>query len=520
MFVDARSMPNGTEIEADVCVVGSGAAGLSLAHEFLDQSTKVCLIESGELEADDKTQDLYDGQIVGHPYHALDIARTRQFGGSTNCWGAYCRIFDQLDFEVRETIPHSGWPFGLQDLLPYYERAHKIANLGPVDYSFDFWNEQAKELSNPFDSPLIERAIIQLAYLKPDIVSDRVKSSQNLTAYLNANATEIETDEAGREVVRLHVKCLNDVGHSVKAKHYIIAAGGIENPRLLLLSNRHQKNGLGNDNDLVGRFFMDHYGVKPARFAPRDPLFRARNFPPATAAGDHRIRNALRIAESVRAEEGLLRSFFDLAPRLPQGESGYKSAKHVIRMLIRRKKLRNLGSHIANVFDDRDVLMGIALKKLGWDPKMRDRPGKPFYISVAVEPTPNPDSRVTLADETDRLGQRKSKLDWRIDPRDNFHVRRSVEILKTEAERLNLGAFTIVPEEKWFPIGHYHHIGTTRMDNDPNKGVVDANGRVHGVSNLFMAGSSVFPTAGSGTVTLMIVVLATRLADHVKGLMR
>ena len=227
----------------------------------------------------------------------------------------------------------------------------------------------------------------------------------------------------------------------------------------------------------------------------------------------------MRIAESVRAEEGLLRSFFDLARALPQGESGYKSAKHVIRMLIRRKKLRNLGSHIANVFDDRDVLFGIALKKLGWDPKMRDRPGRPFYISVAVEPTPNPDSRVTWPTR---------RTAWDSANQDSIGVSTLGTIITSNVPsrssrrkpKGSISALTIVPQDKWFPIGHYHHIGTTRMDNDPNKGVVDANSRVHGIDNLFMAGSSVFPTAGSGTVTLMIVVLATRLADHVKGLLR
>ena len=142
MLVDARTVPANKVIETDVCIVGAGAAGITLAREFIGKPFRVCLLESGGFDFEESTQDLYRGNNAG--FHVpLSVARLRYFGGSTNHWGSYCRPLDEIDFETRDWVPHSGWPFKKSELDPYYDRAQSICQLGPYRYDPQFWQTQA-----------------------------------------------------------------------------------------------------------------------------------------------------------------------------------------------------------------------------------------------------------------------------------------------------------------------------------------------------------------------------------------
>ena len=154
----------------------------------------------------------------------------------------------------------------------------------------------------------------------------------------------------------------------------------------------------------------------------------------------------------------------------------------------------------------------------GWS----DLPDKPkefgsFEVCHLVEQLPDPENRLTLAPEVDPLGRRKVKLDCRLREPDLAGFRRLVEIFGPEFRRAGLGRFEAFPPTNYTPSGSGHHCGTTRMDPDPRRGVVDIHGRVHGVSNLFVTGSSVFPTASYANPTLTIVALAIRLADQIRA---
>lgn len=162
MFIDARSIPQNQVIETEVCIVGAGAAGITLAREFIGQRFRVCLLESGGLRFDENIQSLYKGEIVGLPYTPLEAARVRYFGGTTNHWSGWCWPLDEIDFESRDWVPYSGWPFDKSHLNQFYQRAQPICQLGPYAYDASFWeNEHMRRL--PFKGENVVTKTFSLA---------------------------------------------------------------------------------------------------------------------------------------------------------------------------------------------------------------------------------------------------------------------------------------------------------------------------------------------------------------------
>jgi choline dehydrogenase-like flavoprotein len=148
---------------------------------------------------------------------------------------------------------------------------------------------------------------------------------------------------------------------------------------------------------------------------------------------------------------------------------------------------------------------------------------KTIRLQCRAEQYPEPDSRITLSDQLDALGLRKACIDWHLSELERKTARRMVETVGAEFERLNLGKLELSdwmrPEiedwRSWVKEGN-HHSGATRMADDPRQGVVDRNCRVHGIENLYISSSSVFPTTGTANPTFTIIALAIRLADHLK----
>jgi choline dehydrogenase-like flavoprotein len=291
MFTDARTIPAGTTLTADVCTVGAGAAGISIARELAHSPLDVCLLESGGLEYDLDTQQLYRGRSVGFPYFPLEIARLRFFGGTTNHWGGASRPLDDSDFEARDWVPHSGWPFRREALDPYYRRAHGVLELGPYAYDAGSWTTDERRPLR-FEGESLRSAVLQQSppTRLGQVYREELRRARNIRTCLNANLLEIETAPTGGPVTRLRVASLERNEFYVEARAYVLATGGIENPRLLLLSRRADPAGLGNEHDLVGRFCMDHpiaaWG-KPGTVAPyRFPLrFYAQRGRAALTAG-------------------------------------------------------------------------------------------------------------------------------------------------------------------------------------------------------------------------------------------
>jgi choline dehydrogenase-like flavoprotein len=551
MLIDARSLPADETIETEVCIVGTGPAGLTLARELAGQNFRVCLLESGGLDKPDSaTESLAEVETDGDFVQVTPDKRNRRFGGNSSYWGVNIAKnqlglrhvpFDEVDFEKRDWLPYSGWPFDRNHLVPYYERAQKVCKLGPFAYDAEDW----EDTNNPQLPFVSNRVITRMFQFGPggafyQEYRDEIMRSGNITTYLHANAVELESDETARTVTRVRVACLEGKQFWVKAKLVILAVGGVGSAHLLLLSNKTQKTGLGNQNDLVGRFFMDHPLVLGGLFIPSNPkifdsmaLYDLRQLSKGTVMGGLALSN-----ETMRREQ-LLNISMLLLPRpikycpseavsslkaltsSNRWAGGYKGAlQHLSKVVT---GLDEIATSVYEQLVKKELPFWPNLSQGGWSNlPNKERIYNVFEVLHQTEQTPHPDNRVMLGAEYDKLGRRKVKMQtcWR--DADIQGIKRAQAVFAEEIARAGLGRFEVALDGE-LPLldtaGTSHHMGTTRMHIDPKQGVVDENCRVHGVSNLFIASSSVFPTGGYANPTLTIAALALRLADRVKATM-
>jgi len=550
MFVDARTLPEDTVIDSEVCIIGTGPAGTTLAHEFRSQNFRVCLLESGGTERDEATQSLSKGEIVEEIKQELDRSRCRQFGGTANRWrdrtgenhySVRLLPLDKIDFEKRDWLPYSGWSFDKSHLDPFYERAQHLCRLRPFAYNGEDWEDE-RTPRLPLAKERLETTMYQFG--PRNVFTHELKSeiarSRNITTYLNANVVEIETNDTARAITRVRVACLSGNKFWVKAKIFILATGGIENARLLLLSDKTQNVGLGNQNDLVGRFFMEHPIFQIGVFRPKNrQLFNSTALYDLRWANNILVMGKLSLTDAVMRQRQLLNTSLILVPRSIAYQSPAVKSLKVLLSAIRRGKIpQEAEKHWRTAIEGIDEIKShiyrrafkiaespYSISEGGWShfQKNEKRFGV-FEVWAATEQIPNPDIRVTLGEERDRLGLRRiQQVRWHsseLEIQSNLQVQ---EILREEIARADLGQFqswvelTGRTKPKYY--GGMHHMGTTRMHVDPKQGVVDENCCVHGIANLYVAGSSVFPTGGAANPTLTIVALAMRLADRVKTVM-
>lgn len=526
MLIDSRNIPEGTRVESDICIIGAGAAGITLAREFSGTQYRVCLLESGGLDYDKDTQELYKGENIGFPYYELDALRLRYFGGTTNHWGGACRPLDEIDFAKRSWVPDSGWPFDKSHLDPFYMRAHSVTQLGPYDYSLDEWMSQEKP-KLPFNENLLTTAMFRGNPLRfGQVYRDEIKNAPNIQTYLFANVTNIASNSDGNNIDRLHVATLAGNKFSVSSKIIILATGGIENPRILLASNDVHKNGLGNQFDIVGRYFMEHLSAPAAILFPSDP-----DTPMGLYSGQLNKQRVvgygyLTLPEKIIKQEELLniRAFINKMPRqeaLTSVSNGVASADAILEAMREARMADDFDNHLVNVLSDFDEVAIYSYQKF-FRRELRKKPT--YYLNYHIEQAPNPESRVTLSSERDRLDLPRVQLAWRFGDLEKRTLKRANDIIAQELGRTGIGNLRLTltdPETGWPSVlrgarGAWHQMGTTRMHPDPKHGVVDESCKVHGISNLYIAGSSVFPASGYTNPTLTIVALSIRLADQIK----
>lgn len=260
MIIDLNDVPADQRFKADVCVVGAGAAGVVLARQLMRQGNTVCLLEAGGFDFEADTQDLFRGENRGMAYYDLVDSRLRFFGGTTNIWGGRCALLDPVDFRRRTWVPHSGWPIDASDLEPYYQLVHQELGLGEVCYDDRLWNEIG-EAAPAFDPERFATRFWRFDDLKERFSaqrSDDVLRSDKVQVLLHANLTHIQATANAASVEHVKVQSLQGVSALVSARHFVLAGGGIENARMLLISNDVEKSGIGNQHDQVGRYFMEH----------------------------------------------------------------------------------------------------------------------------------------------------------------------------------------------------------------------------------------------------------------------
>jgi hypothetical protein len=413
-------------------------------------------------------------------------------------------------------VPLSGWPISLADLEPYYRQAIPIVRIGP--YVFD---EKAWSLFEMNPPPFLPEKIKHHFWQGStgpvrfgEAYGEELKNSENITVLLNANVTSLHTDKHGQAVTHLNVATLQGRIGRIKAKRFVLACGAIENPRLLLLSNQTNSKGLGNEHDLVGRFFMEHPNTRCGIVVGADEgsllnIFQKRFFEGIS------FRHAMEISEEVQEQEQCLAVAASFDPE-EEMYPGVEAARQLARSLSDLEVPQNITGHIRTIMSDLDQIADYSLCRL----KGHTRCSTQIQFYVRMEQAPNPNSRVTLSSKRDALGLNRVNLDWRLTDMERQTARTMMTSLGSEFGRLKYGRVQLAdwlekgqdPEWK----GSYHQMGTTRMADDPKMGVVNKDCRVHGISNLYVAGSSVFPTSGFVTPTFTIVALALRLAKHLK----
>jgi choline dehydrogenase-like flavoprotein len=574
---DLSDFPAGSVFETDLVIIGGGPAGLAIAREFFGSGVRALVIESGRLSEAAPFEALNAVESVGEPKSEAQVrrraefhgglaelwsqetqpygVRCRAFGGSSAAWAGKSAAFDAIDYQARPWVAHSGWPFGPDDLAPYLERAAECLNLGPNCYNDSFWDLLGSAPKAKCDPALLRSFFWQFARSRidgldvmrcgPEFLASK---ADNVRVLVNATATRIDVDDFGGAFKSLEISSIDGRRATVRAGTAVLAASGLENPRLLLLSNHQRPAGLGNEHDLVGRYLLDHPGARLGRFNAHDchAVERYFGFYGVKHNGhQHMYMHGLTLGETVQRDERLLNGAlymledrapddpFDALKRLLRGRSENRledvvSIASSPWLLATGLGRRVLGSS-ALPAPVRDFAVDLVIKFLPMlavrEFQSRGLPHKlqGLFIDAIAEQRPNPESRVTLSHRRDALGQRLARVDWRPDLDSRRTLMRLGQLMAAELPRLGLPApeledwVTLSRPEDAVVIDMGHMMGATRMSRDPRQGVVDDQCRVHSVPNLYVAGSSVFPTGGHANPTLMILAMAIRLADRIKA---
>lgn len=545
MIIESDDFPDQLELHADVCIVGAGAAGITMALELMKQGLDILVLESGGHAEEKDTQALYAGTVVDQHLHSPpDTYRQRRFGGSTTIWGGRCMPFDPIDFEQRDYIPHSGWPFGREELAPHYRKATQVCEAGVHAYTVEEAFRRSPRpmiegfASSHFSTNRLERFSCPTNFAAR--YGAKLAAATNVRVLLHANVTRIHLNGGGFAVESLGVKTLSGKAFTVRAAQFVLATGGLEVPRMLLANRDVHGEGIGNAYGNVGRFYMCHIAGTIGALSINGPLTKVWHGYDVSDEGSY-CRRRLALNETTQRSLGIGNFIARLHhPRItdPDHRNGILSLLFLAQALIpyeygkrlhgeERAALSEWGGHIRNVALGPLDTIGFAWHMLR-DRLLAERkfPSiiiKPkanlFSIDFHAEQQPNPLSRVTLGADVDELGVPRIKIDWRYTTGDVDTVARSLSLLAADISQSNAGRLNYDPKSVEFEMTRYgayggHHIGTARMGSNPHTSVVDADCRVHGVTNLYIASAATFPTSSQANPTLTVVALALRLARH------
>ncbi|MDR7376898.1 choline dehydrogenase-like flavoprotein [Rhodoferax ferrireducens] len=548
MIDSANNISSKVDLVVDICIVGAGAAGISIALELSGKGFQVLLLEAGTSQEDPATQALYAGEVADEKMHSpTDKYRHRRFGGSTAIWGGRCMPFDPIDLEPRSYVPFSGWPIGYSDIAPFFPKANNYLEAGRYEYDADTaFNPLAAPMVRGFNSERVRTNGLERFSCPTNMAAryqGRLQAASDVRVLLEANCTGIRLNSEGNAVDHLDVATLAGKQFKVRAKDVVLAIGGLETARLLLASNDVHPQGVGNANDVVGRYYMCHIAGNVGSLVVKGGVDNVRHGYEISPDGVY-CRRRLQLTEDTQRQLGVGNMVARLHfPKItdPAHRSGVLSGLFLARNFIsyeygKRLKdgegdsvgryMRHLWNVISGPIDTLAFLTHWVAKRTLAVRKfpsviLRNKSNR-FSLEVHAEQIPRPDSRVSLLPSKDALGMPQIKVDWRYSKEDIDTVRKTLRTFSEEFARSGVATFDFDEkslEKDLLRFGAYggHHVGTARMGADPKTSVVDKNCAVHGLPNLHIASSAVFPTSSQANPTLMIVAMALRLASHIQA---
>jgi len=547
MIADLASKQVPETVDADIVIVGSGLVGVAVASRLVGRRRKIVMVEAGGRRIrTDQQRRYWDGSLLDtdpqewfYPVHA---GRIRAFGGASRVWGGRSTPLFPWNFDGPAVGPDDGWAIPFQAFAAYLPDACKFLYLGENDFDHVPGRHAAPWLSNPHIFEGIEKFSLPANAAKH--YQHSVFSDPDLTVMLNAPAVEIVASAGGRRAQGVRIRTATGAEVFIKAKYTVVSAGGLESARLLLASGPPGASfSLGNEHDQIGRYLQTHFWGRVGKFRLPRRLANRLCFPEQGADGVYFMRYL-----SLSARERDARNLLSLAIRPTWGSigdpshgSGVYSLAYMMRHFVPQELQyrlnfldrrtngsrfsRSLG-HLRNIMIDSPAVTRFAATMLYH--KLISRPAAPgflqpsandeYSLEFSAEQAPNPESRVVRLKDRDPLGMPKIGLQWRRQEIDQRSVRENLTLLRNA---MNLAAETVLltdaqideASESLYP-AKGHHMGTLRMSATPRTGATDANAQVWGVSDLYVAGSALFPTSGFGNPTLPAVALALRLGDH------
>jgi choline dehydrogenase-like flavoprotein len=524
MIVDAKVYENAQALEADVCIMGGGVAGIVLATELKNYFSNIILIESGDEFYTQEAQDLYTPSVDPKIYANPKYSRLRFLGGASNHWLNNTSPLSPIDFEKREWLENSGWPITFEDLKEYYDKAAQYCGTKTGNYDRGYWQNKLNQKNVFGNSEKIEFGIAKAA--TPPIrffanYGKQLKESNSVTVIKNANVIDLEFDENLGKVETVTFNAYNKINHKVTSKLFIMCFGGIENARMLLHFNKKYNNKLGNKFDNVGRYFMDHPTMKPAQLFTRDKdLFNSNSI----SIDTYNVIRFMQLTEDALYANKTTNLRMPAIPANNYQLSDGISSFHILKQALNNgESPDDIGSHIGNLFGDLGMVIE-AVSRQSFDEPLFDSADEfgGYELNIMMEQGPDRANRVKLGENKDQYGISRVEIEWELKEADINRLWKSLEVLGKDVGALSLGRLRLLKEQSarlfndQMGFGH-HHMGTTRMSESDIKGVVDKHQKVFGTSNFYISGCSVFPTSGHVPPTLTIVALSLRLAKHIIG---
>lgn len=551
MLINAEELQAGTTIESDIAIVGAGPAGIVLALELANSGYDVALLESGKLRFSEEIQSLGDAAEFDPKSHApMSDCTRRQVGGTSNIWGGRCVPYDPIDFAQRSYIPHSSWPISYADVQPYFSKCCDYFLCGKPQFNAqDILNLKQKSIIPDLPDEHILTSSLERWSLPTNFGKeylDQLRQSQRIKLVYGLTCTAIESDQTGAHIIGLVAKTLDNRSIKINSKQYVLTGGALNTTRLMLASNQRHPDGMGNHSGLLGKFYMGHISgdIAVAHFTtpPQQTKFGFDRDP-----DNIYLRHRFSFTQEFLLEKELTNIVAWLGvPKFadPSHENGILSAAYValnspfLGKYLTAKAIQKslLGDqqgvyrqHLKNILNDLpNTLTFLPSFSYGRFLARRKIPALFVYsasneypLHYHGEQVPNPNSTVSLSDEKDELGMPKLKINLRFSQQDVDSVIKAHHYWDAHLRKHNRGYLRYLSDDPESSIWQqasdgFHQVGTTRMSNHPNTGVVDPNCKVHGINNLFVISSSNFVTSGQANSTFMIVVLGLRLVDFLR----